>query len=127
MSHLKLVVLIYLTAFAIFGHKIEYVSSSTAALKKYLKVQSPEMTIENEQRNLRSEVPTRCDDQLLWKLYFTFSPELYGFDPQHESGFTQMEVALEPPLPPFHSVMASVSKKINIPIKKRTQGPLLID
>ena len=48
-------------------------------------------------------------------IIFTLSPELYGFDPQHESGLTQIEVALEPPLPPFHSVMASVSKKITIP------------
>ena len=36
MSHLKLVIFVYLTAFAIFGHEIEYVGSSTAALKNIL-------------------------------------------------------------------------------------------
>jgi len=32
MSHLKLVIFVYLAAFAIFGHVIEHMGSSTAAL-----------------------------------------------------------------------------------------------
>ena len=35
MTHLKLVIFEYLTAFAIFCHEIEHMGSSTAALKKF--------------------------------------------------------------------------------------------
>ena len=93
MTHLKLIIFEYLTAFAIFCHEIEHMGSSTAALRLFFK---PEV---------------QMFDRKWTGNIVTLSPELYGFDPQHESGLTQIEVALEPPLPPFHSVMASVSEK----------------
>lgn len=98
MTLLKLIIFEYLTAFAIFCHEIEHMGSSTAALRLCFK---PEVQMFD--RKWTGNI-----------VIFTLSPELYGFDPQHESGLTQIEVALEPPLPPFHSVMASVSKTIKI-------------
>ena len=96
MTLLKLIIFEYLTAFAIFCHKIEHMGSSTAALRLFFKLE-----VQIVDRKWTGNI-----------VIFTLSPELYGFDPQHESGLTQIEVALEPPLPPFHSVMASVPKKI---------------
>ena len=95
MTHLKLIIFEYLTAFTIFCHEIEHMGFSTTALKGRL---NPKIHI--FYRKWTGREP---------EIIFTLSPELYGFDPQHESGLTQIEVALEPPLPPFHSVIASVS------------------